>query len=257
MNKIKLIAHRGGYLSSSTRENSKEAIEYASKQDYIDGIEFDVRITKDKKAVIIHNSAFKIGRKKYYISQHKYQELNELYKNEFGTELATLEEILMTIPKNKKIFLEVKNMNIKKAKHQLDIIYKIIKKYPSKQIIVISFLYNYLKYFKSKDYKVGLLLSKNSHFFEIKTYFHTYLSLNLDMITMDKRIINPKNSRRVLKRHKLLGIYTIEKAEEIPNILKSIDFDNIKDISNVYITTSNPKAIYERLEQLYEENKKI
>ena len=49
-----LIAHRGN--NNDLRENSKEAILSALNQPYIDGVEFDVRMTKDKKIVIIHDS---------------------------------------------------------------------------------------------------------------------------------------------------------------------------------------------------------
>ena len=48
------IAHRGNdnhkYL-----ENTKEAVIYCLTKDYIDGIEIDIRVTKDKEFVVIHN----------------------------------------------------------------------------------------------------------------------------------------------------------------------------------------------------------
>mgnify|MGYP003314764404 CR=1 FL=1 len=49
----KIYAHRG--FSSIYPENSMEAIKEAIKYDYIDGIEIDVRMTKDKRFVLIHN----------------------------------------------------------------------------------------------------------------------------------------------------------------------------------------------------------
>ena len=54
MEKIHLIAHRGGYKESNTRENSIKAIKYAVSKDYITGVEFDVRITKDNKIILFH-----------------------------------------------------------------------------------------------------------------------------------------------------------------------------------------------------------
>ena len=63
MNKIKLIAHRGGYKQSNTRENSIEAIKYATSKEYIDGVEFDVRVTSDNKLVVFHDFRIKYNNK--------------------------------------------------------------------------------------------------------------------------------------------------------------------------------------------------
>ena len=49
----KIYAHRG--FSSMEPENSIEAIIEATKYDYIDGIEIDIRMTKDEEFVLIHN----------------------------------------------------------------------------------------------------------------------------------------------------------------------------------------------------------
>ena len=51
----KIFAHRG--FSSYYPENSLEAIKESLKYDYIDGIEIDIRMTKDEKFVLIHNSS--------------------------------------------------------------------------------------------------------------------------------------------------------------------------------------------------------
>ena len=48
-----LISHRG-YISKYP-ENSLEGIKYAFNLSEIDGVEFDVRITKDRKFVLIHD----------------------------------------------------------------------------------------------------------------------------------------------------------------------------------------------------------
>lgn len=50
---MKIISHRGNGFNF--KSNTKEAILYSLNIDYIDGVEFDVRITKDKKIVIIHD----------------------------------------------------------------------------------------------------------------------------------------------------------------------------------------------------------
>ena len=49
-----LIAHRANN-NHEFSENSKNAIINVLSKDYIDGIEIDVRITKDKRLVLIHD----------------------------------------------------------------------------------------------------------------------------------------------------------------------------------------------------------
>ena len=49
-----LIAHRGNN-DHGFSENSKKAILNSLKEEYIDGVEFDVHITKDNKIVLIHD----------------------------------------------------------------------------------------------------------------------------------------------------------------------------------------------------------
>ena len=48
-------AHRG--FSSLRVENTREAISLAASKNYIDYIEFDVRMTKDNKIVLSHNNS--------------------------------------------------------------------------------------------------------------------------------------------------------------------------------------------------------
>ena len=50
---MRIISHRGSNVSNY-KPNTKQALLTALSIDFIDGIEFDIRITKDKKIVIIH-----------------------------------------------------------------------------------------------------------------------------------------------------------------------------------------------------------
>lgn len=255
MNQIKIIAHRGGYKESNTTENSKEAILYAISKKYIDGIEFDIRVTKDKKIVLIHNASIKYHNKRYKVSHTNYQKLNEIYWKIYHTHLVTLEEVLSFIPKEKLIFLEVKSIGRNLEKENLELIEHTLRKYPSKKITLLSFLYQYLKYFSAKGYSTCLLISRNSKFFELKTYFKIYLTLHLSMISIHKGMAHKRLVSKILKSNKELGIYTIEKSLEINHIFKNIGMEMIKKYQNkIYITTQNPKQIAERIQLLDEEN---
>ena len=75
----KIYAHRG--LSRLYPENSLEAIKEASKYEYIYGIEFDVRMTKDKKFVVIHDKDITLVSNGTGIVNN--MTLEELYKSDF------------------------------------------------------------------------------------------------------------------------------------------------------------------------------
>lgn len=246
MKNIKIIAHRGGYKESNTKENSKESIQYALTKNYIDGIEFDIRITKDNEIILIHDYSIKYQNKRYIVSKTNFKKLSDIYLKKFKVKLNKLEEILYIIPKNKIIFLEIKNYYIKNYYKYLELIYNIIKKYPTKKIIIISFFYRYLKYFKSKGYDTNLLLNNKSKLFEINASFKLYLNLNINIISLDKKMINNRISKSIIKNNKILGIYTIFKAKELNYILNKIDRKIISK-NKIFITTTNPKDIYERI----------
>jgi glycerophosphoryl diester phosphodiesterase len=69
-----IIGHKG--YPSTAHENSKEAIQNAVNSPFLDGIEFDVKITKDKKLILLHNSTLNnISKKKGFISKKSYTDL--------------------------------------------------------------------------------------------------------------------------------------------------------------------------------------
>ena len=48
-----IIAHRGN--DGINRENSKEAIVNSLNKEYVNGVEFDIRMTKDKEFILNHD----------------------------------------------------------------------------------------------------------------------------------------------------------------------------------------------------------
>ena len=75
----KFIAHRGN--DDDLAENSKEAILNSLSKPYIDGVEFDIRITKDNKFVINHNATINLNSNK--IGTIKNMTLKQLKKVKF------------------------------------------------------------------------------------------------------------------------------------------------------------------------------
>ncbi|MDD7983899.1 glycerophosphodiester phosphodiesterase [Lentisphaera marina] len=108
-----IVAHRGA--SKQAPENTLPAFELAWKQG-ADAIEADFRLSKDGHLVCIHDAnTKKTGNKNLTIVKSTLSELKKidvgLFKGEQfkGTRIPTIEEVFATIPKGKKIFIEIKS----------------------------------------------------------------------------------------------------------------------------------------------------
>ncbi|WP_297550197.1 glycerophosphodiester phosphodiesterase family protein [Thermococcus sp.] len=90
--KIFILGHRGfrGKL-----ENTIPAFKRALK--YADGIEFDVRITHDKKLVLLHDGTFKSDGQEYSVKALTYRELTRLHPK--GKLVPLLKDALVLKPR--------------------------------------------------------------------------------------------------------------------------------------------------------------
>ena len=103
---MKIIAHRGN--DGIHKENSLEALLNSLTNKNIDGIELDVRLTKDNKLIINHDPFYN----GYYINHTTSLKLQKLGLN-------TLDEVLKNINSDKIIMIEVKT-NEKDIKKGVD-----------------------------------------------------------------------------------------------------------------------------------------
>ena len=155
---MKIISHRGNNISVY-KGNTKEAILAALDIDYIDGVEFDVRITKDKKIVVIHDPIINlVSNGSGIVKKIKYK---KLLKYNFGTKeypskICLLEELLNSIKTKKIILIEIKE-ETNNYQDIVDIVYQIIAKY-NLNIYIASFNYNLIKYFSTKYNNCGLII---------------------------------------------------------------------------------------------------
>jgi glycerophosphoryl diester phosphodiesterase len=108
-----IVAHRGA--SKQAPENTLPAFELAWKQG-ADAIEADFRLSKDGHIVCIHDAnTKKTGDKNLIIANSTLSELKKIDVGSFkgeqfkGTRIPTIEEVFATIPKGKKIFIEIKS----------------------------------------------------------------------------------------------------------------------------------------------------
>ena len=109
---VKIIGHRGA--SDDAPENTISSIKEAFVQG-ADGVEVDVRLTKDKRVVCIHDkNTLRTTGLSLEVKNSDYRELKNLdagswkgtaWKNEL---IPSLEEVLKEVPLGKEIFIEVK-----------------------------------------------------------------------------------------------------------------------------------------------------
>lgn len=141
---MKIIAHRAN--DEIHKENTMEAILNSLKIPYIDGIEIDIRMTKDYNFVI-HHDPFFAG---YYIEKTRLKVLQKKGLN-------SLEEVLEKINTNKILLIEIKEEN--KNKLLLIKLNKLLKRY-NLNYYLCSFNYELLETLKKKypKYKAGLII---------------------------------------------------------------------------------------------------
>jgi len=108
-----IVAHRGA--SGDAPENTLAAFELGWKQG-ADALEGDFHLTRDGRIVCIHDgSTGRVGDRDLKIAEHTLAELLEvdvgLHKGEpfRGQRIPTLAQVLATVPKGGKVFLELKS----------------------------------------------------------------------------------------------------------------------------------------------------
>ena len=207
-----LIAHRANN-NHNFLENTKEAIIDCLTKDYIDGVEIDIRMTKDKEFVLIHNML--IDKSSNGTGFVKNKTLKELKSYEFGSnqKISTLEEVLK-IMNNKLLLIEIK---VEKDNYEevVNVFYKKIKKYLYLNIMVCSFNYELLKRIKKLNQKIKCGLIINLVINEDKIYNHLdYNSLSIHKLDKAKdydfiwTINNTNDLKKIIKTNKKLNIIT-------------------------------------------------
>ena len=205
---MKIIAHRGN--DGIHKENSLEALLNSLTNKNVDGIELDVRLTKDNK-LIIHHDPFYNG---YYINHTTSLKLQKLGLN-------TLDEVLKNINSDKIIMIEVKT-NEKDIKKITKTLLNNLNKYHLNYYIC-SFNYKFLKYLKSKTtIKLGLIVSLKIN--------ENYLNEKFDFISINylynKKIKNKEifkwtvNTKKELEKIKKTDNIITDNSQKIYNLIK-------------------------------------
>ena len=105
-NKLFVWGHRGSPLKKT--ENTLPSFQKAIKQG-VDGIELDVRCTKDKRVVIFHDQdLYRLTGKKQKIKEMTYEELKTITFHD-NTAIPLLDDIASIIHQTKAINIEIKS----------------------------------------------------------------------------------------------------------------------------------------------------
>ena len=154
---MKYIIHRG-ITSKDNEDNSYISIKKALLDKTSLGVEFDIRLTKDHKIVLSHNSNIE-GK---IIEDTNY---NDIIKIKY---LTTLDKIL-DINSNKIFLIDIKTNN--NYKQFGDILLKTLNNY-NKNIYLASFDKKIIKYLNTKYKKsvITLLYKKHNYDFVITNY---------------------------------------------------------------------------------------
>ena len=213
---MEIIAHRGNN-NHEFRENTLEAVIDSINKDYIDGVEIDIRLTKDKKLVVIHD--YLINEVSDGIGAVKDMTLKQLYEYNFGTEehparITTLEEILKNVTNGKKIMIEIKEESSNFIPIVEELI-RVLKRYPNRNVAIISFNYSICRYLKKNfKYKVGLLIGIKMN----TNKFYNNFNFNS---------INYRHIRRIIFRFKKNYVWTINTEKQFNKIKKRVIRYNI------------------------------
>lgn len=199
---MKIIAHRGN--DGIHQENSLEAITNSLNSKYTDGVEFDIRFTKDHQFIVIHD-LFYMG--------HFIKKTNSKTLRKHG--LNTLNEILKNIKNDKIILIEIKEES-QKYKFLIYKLVKILNKY-NLNYYICSFNYNLIQYFHKKypNYKVGLIIGPVNNLKHINNNFY----------------FNSIYHKQIKKNPaKETFAWTINNPLELDNLKVNIITDNSKEI---------------------------
>lgn len=215
---IEIIAHRGA--SFYEPENSIIAFEKAFEL-YADAIELDLWISKDDSLMVFHDhNTMRITGENYNIFDTNSNILRTLNIGK-GEKMPFLNEVLELLPQGKKLYLDIKWIQIQSNRNNPKVIDNLInqieKSNRTNDVIIICFDAGYLNQIKNK--KQDLKCIWIAHELNTKTQINDNLSkFNFDGLFSHWLIINSELSMSIKNLNKSLfawPVYDTQKAVEL------------------------------------------
>lgn len=216
-----VIGHRGA--PSLAHENTLESFNLALLNN-VDGLEFDVQLTKDHKYVVYHDYNILYQNKQYEISQLL---LSEIKAMDLGFIIPTFDEVLNICSPDKIINVEIKAKNIIHHKLIDQVIYKIKNHHLTSSTIVSSFNPFVLLELKKQNSEIkrGQLWSISPK----EPWYVSYLSKSLlepYSFHANVKYITPPISSWLKKENIKLFLYTVNNQKQL-SVAKSVNADGI------------------------------
>ena len=224
----KIIAHRG--VTRNDQENTLPAYHQAFSEG-ADGLEIDVRLSKDKKPIIFHDEdTSRLFKKNLEIKNTTFFELKALGNNE--NRIPLLDEVLDFLPQNKECFIEIKSdANTVPFLDNLRI--------EKKNITFLSFDKNVVLALKKRF--PNKLVFQSFHMLQIERYgikkiLEFYKNGNSDGLSIDIRGLSNKTIDKILEKKIDLIIWTLNSMERLKELskknIRAIITDEVKDFAD-------------------------
>ena len=224
----KRIAHRG--VTRNDQENTLPAYHQAFSEG-ADGLEIDVRLSKDEKPIIFHDAdTSRLFKKNLEIKNTTFFELEALGNNE--NRIPLLDEVLDFLPQNKECFIEIKSdANTVPFLDKLRI--------EKKNITFLSFDKNVVLALKKRF--PNKLVFQSFHMLQIERYgikkiLEFYKNGNSDGLSIDIRGLSNKTIDKILEKKIDLIIWTLNSMERLRELskknIRAIITDEVKDFAD-------------------------
>jgi glycerophosphoryl diester phosphodiesterase len=202
------VGHRGAraYEPENTIRSFKRAVEMG-----VDAVELDVRATKDKQIVVIHDADVKrTTNGEGLVSNLTLEQLRQL-KTEKDEKIPTLEEALDALGKKVKVFIELKETGTEEQ-----ILSTVRKKKLEKTVVLVSFLEDALKKVRELDGEVetGLIYAKH------KNPLKTAQDLKAQWLLAFYRFTHTANVQKAHEAGLKVLVWTVNTAEEAAEMRK-------------------------------------
>lgn len=200
-----IIAHRG--FAKNCQENTLEAYRRAIEVG-VDGIELDVRKTKDNILILFHDEL--INEQK--INQLTYTEINYLTHN-LGWQVPTLVESLKLVQGKVKLDVELKETG-----YETEVVALILQYLTIEQFMVTSFQIESLLTIKSNypSVKTGILLNKKT-----ATNFDLKDNLSIiDFLALHFELLDSNWLKLAHIYNKFIFVWTINEEKVIKELLE-------------------------------------
>jgi glycerophosphoryl diester phosphodiesterase len=197
MVKTGIIGHRGA--AGLALENSHDSL-IAALNHNIDAIEFDVRLTKDKKLVVMHDKhTGRIAKRKVFVNHKTLAEL-ETIKLKNGQHIPTFEEVIELIGNKKPVVIDIKD-NGSAAE-----ILRVLKENPDVGVSFTSLKYHELLKLHKARPDLPIFVRDLLNPFEV---IHTACRMHAEGISLNMWLMNPLTYWLASRRNLEIRIYTV------------------------------------------------